>query len=298
MKLLDYTKRFSRVAEAWMKQNAGKYKADELEERLPDLYMRWLNTPASWLDGATPAAYFDRFSDAGELLELVGAYCRANIAVPDPLFDRIVALGDESRPVLTAALLDGDAPEKLRELAGGMLVEIGGTMPLDGCIGLIAEEATPEPVKEQAAAILRSAGGAAEQRLLSAMETADEPARRVYLDVLLDCSTDPRLFDWALYGLRNQPDRRVVYVSYLLRLGDARAIEPMQQMLRMTDLRYVEFMELANAIESLGGEVTVQREFAGDADYEQMRVRPGDDEPDTVVDEDARRAEQELNGNQ
>ncbi|MDO4356277.1 MAG: hypothetical protein Q4E13_07200 [Clostridia bacterium] len=278
MKLWDFSKRFSRVAEAWMKQNAGKYRIEEMEERLPDLYMRWLNTPASWLDGEAPATYFDRFDDAAALVRMVNEYCRANIAVPDPLFDRIVALGADAVGPLTAALLDAGAQEKSRELAGSMLVEIGEALPLAECVALIADAGAPESVREQAVAILRSAGRAAEPLLLSAMEGAEEAARCAYLDVLLDCSDDPRLFDWALYGLHNQPERRVVYASFLLRLGDARAIEPMQQMLRMTDLRYVDFMEIANAVESLGGEVTVHREFAGDADYEQLRTRPDDGE--------------------
>ena len=284
MKLWNFSKRFSRVAEAWMKQNAGKYKAEELEERLPDLYMRWLNTPAAWLDGDAPATYFNRFDDAEALVAMVDEYCRANIAVPDPLFDRIVALGAPAARALTAVLLDSGAQEKSRELAGSMLVEIGEGLPLEACVALIADTDAPESVKEQSVAILRSAGRDAEPLLLAAMDGAAEAARCAYLDVLIDCSVDPRLFDWAMYGLRNQPDRREVYVSFLLRLGDERAIEPMQQMLRMTDLRYLDFVELSNAIESLGGEVTVHREFAGDADYEQLRMRPDDDSDEETAD--------------
>lgn len=276
MKLWNFSKRFSRVAEAWMKQNAGKYKAEELEARLPDLYMRWLNTPAAWLDGDAPATYFNRFDDAEALVAMVDEYCRANIAVPDPLFDRIVALGAPAARALSTVLLDSGAQEKSRELAGSMLVEMGEELPLEACVALIADPDAPEAVKEQAVAILRSAGPAAEPLLLAAMDGAAEAARCAYLDVLIDCSADPRLFDWAMYGLRNQPDRREVYVSFLLRLGDERAIEPMQQMLRMTDLRYLDFVELSNAIESMGGDVTVHREFAGDADYEQLRMRPDD----------------------
>lgn len=112
MKLWNFSKRFSRVAEAWMKQNAGKYKVEELEERLPDLYMRWLNTPAAWLDGDAPATYFNRFDDAEELVAMVDEYCRANIAVPDPLFDRIVALGAPAARALSAVLLDSGAQDR------------------------------------------------------------------------------------------------------------------------------------------------------------------------------------------
>lgn len=283
MKLFDYSKRFSRVAEAWIKQNAGKYKVEELEARVPDLYMKWLNTPASWLDGATPAAYFDQFSDAKLLVEMLLAYCAKNIAVPDPLLDRIASLGDRCAAPLLALFANGDADEKPRVLAGALLVEIGGDSPLETCIRMIADEATPAEVREQAVSVLRGMGKSAETALLQAMERAEGEAFSAYLDVLLDCSCDPRLYDWAVYGLCNQPERREVYASFLLRLGDERAIEPLTRLLDSQDLGYLPYMEICNAIESLGGEVTVQREFSGDADYEQLRQIP-EEEPDEPVD--------------
>lgn len=284
MKLFDYSKRFSRVAEAWIKQNAGKYKVEELEARVPDLYMKWLNTPAAWLDGATPAAYFDQFDSAPLLVEMLLAYCAKNIAVPDPLLDRISALGQPCVQPLLTLFADESADEKPRALAGALLVEIGGKEPLDTCIRMIADENTPAEVREQAVSVLRGMGRGAENALLPAMEQAQGEAFGAYLDVLLDCSCDPRLYDWAVYGLRNYPDQREVYASFLLRLGDERAIEPLSRLLNSQDLGYLQYMEICNAIESLGGEVTVQREFSGDADYEQLRQLP-EDEPDEQPDE-------------
>ena len=284
MKLFDYSKRFSRVAEAWIKQNAGKYKVEELEARVPDLYMKWLNTPASWLDGATPAAYFDQFDDAKLLVEMLLAYCAKNIAVPDPLLDRISTLGNVCAAPLLALFANAEADEKPRVLAGALLVEIGGEEPLEDCIGMIANETTPAEVREQAVSVLRGMGKNAENALLQAMLTAEGEAFSAYLDILLDCSCDPRLYDWAVYGLRNQPERREVYASFLLRLGDERAIEPLTRLLDSQDLGYLQYMEISNAIESLGGEVTVQREFSGDADYEQLRRMPVEEESDESMD--------------
>lgn len=290
MKLFDYSKRFSRVAEAWIRQNAGKYKVEELEARVPDLYIKWLNTPAAWLEGATPAAYFDQFCDPALLLDMLKEYCARNIAVPDPLLDRIAALGEAMTEPLTALFADASADEKPRVLAGTLLVEIGGDHPMDVCMALLTGSDTPDDVREQAVAILRGMGGAAENALLSAMQGAQGGVYEACLDLLLDCSADARLYDWAVYGLRNQPDRREVYASFLLRLGDERAVEPLQQMLSLSDLRYLEYMEISNAIESLGGEVTVQREFSGDADYEQLRQlaeEPEDTPADAPREEDA-----------
>lgn len=272
MKLFDFSKRFSRVAEAWIKQNAGKYKVEELEARVPDLYIKWLNTPASWLEGATPAQYFEQFSDPALLMEMLVGYCRANIAVPDPLLDRISSLGECMTEPLLALFADASADAKPREMAGMLLVEIGGIAPMQVCIDMIFAEDVPAGVREQAVNILRGMESAAEGALLKAMEQAEGEAFSACLDLLLDCSRDPRLFDWAVYGLRNQPGRREVFASFLLRMDDERAIEPLSAMLPLSDLTYLEYMEIANAIESLGGEVRVKREFSGDADYEQLRA--------------------------
>lgn len=284
MKLFDFSKRFSRVAEAWIKQNAGKHKLEELEARLPDLYIKWLNTPASWLEGATPAGYFERFDDPEQLAKMLSGYCAANVAVPDPLLDRISALGGAMTGELLAIFTDASAREAAREAAGNLLVEIGGTEPMEPCIDLLSDDAAPAPLKECAVSILRGMGAAAEERLLSAMEQAEGSAYEALLDLLLDCSQDERLYDWAVYGLRNYPGRREVYASFLLRLGDERAIGPMTQMLSLTDIGYLEYMELCNAIESLGGEVRVSREFSGDAVYEQLRELPAAVEEDPEAD--------------
>ena len=42
-----------------------------MEDEVPDVYLRWLNTPADWLEGCTPGEYFDRFSDSAQLCALL-----------------------------------------------------------------------------------------------------------------------------------------------------------------------------------------------------------------------------------
>ena len=56
----------------------------------------WRETPADWLDGATPAGYFQQFSDAEALAALLPAYDAASIDLPEPLYSRIAELGEAS----------------------------------------------------------------------------------------------------------------------------------------------------------------------------------------------------------
>ena len=47
MKLIDFDRYFQSYVADWIKKNRSSYKnMDELEEQVPELYLRWLNEPA------------------------------------------------------------------------------------------------------------------------------------------------------------------------------------------------------------------------------------------------------------
>ena len=82
---------------------------------------------------------------------------------------------------------------------------------------------------------------------------------------------DERIYNYAESAFRNRPERRALFASYLAKLGDERAIEILRPALQYVDLGYLDYIEIRNAIEALGGEVEEEREFFGDPDYESMR---------------------------
>lgn len=87
--LIDFDGQFQAYLKTWMRENRSKYRnVDEMESQMPDVYTRWLNTPASWLDGVAPGFYFDRYSDAHQLVALMVDYMDQQVAVPDQLLDR------------------------------------------------------------------------------------------------------------------------------------------------------------------------------------------------------------------
>ena len=103
MKCIDFDAHFGKYAEKWIAQNRSKYKnMDEMEEEMPELYLRWLNEPADWLDGQTPGAYFARWDDPAELVDMLRAYHDQKVAIPDQLLERIVELGEPAVEPLMA----------------------------------------------------------------------------------------------------------------------------------------------------------------------------------------------------
>ena len=62
MKCINFDERFADYTSQWMKAHGKEYKNYQaMEADMPRIYMNFLNTPASWLEGITPGAYFTQF---------------------------------------------------------------------------------------------------------------------------------------------------------------------------------------------------------------------------------------------
>jgi len=122
-----------------------------------------------------------------------------------------------------------------------------------------------------AADVLSAKGGSIVSRLLDWYSDAPEYAQTLILDVCCNFPGDGRIYDYLIHRLRNQPEQRALNASCLAKLGDPRAIEPMQEMLKLFDLRYFDYIELRDAVEALGGDAGEDRSFYGDPDYEALR---------------------------
>ena len=86
MTIIDFDARFTEVLNKWIEENRHRFRRPEdMEDEVPDVYLRWLNTPADWLEGSAPGEYFDRFSDSAQLCELLCGYIKEGVPAPDPL---------------------------------------------------------------------------------------------------------------------------------------------------------------------------------------------------------------------
>ena len=79
MQIIDFDAKFTEVLNDWIDKNRHRFRRpDDMENEVPDVYLRWLNTPADWLGGATPDAYFERYDSSAELCEMLKAYIEDN----------------------------------------------------------------------------------------------------------------------------------------------------------------------------------------------------------------------------
>ena len=77
------------------------------------------------------------------------------------------------------------------------------------------------------------------------------------------------MFRLALRLFEENPDRQALLAGYLGKLGDDRALPALEKAAKRDDVRYLDFIELRNAIEQLGG-TAPEREFDSDPDYEAL----------------------------
>ena len=124
---------------------------------------------------------------------------------------------------------------------------------------------------EMAADELSEGDGSVVDELLNRYDKASDFAQMRILEICSNFPGDERIYQHLIEKLRNSPDDRAPYAAYLGKLGDARAIEELKPFLNMTDIGYMDYIEVRNAIEELGGDPGEERSFYGDPDYEAMR---------------------------
>lgn len=273
MKPIDFDAHYADYAEKWVRENMGKYPSiDAMEAQLPQVYLRYLNQPADWLDGKTPGEYFAQMTDPEALTQLLGEYEKQGIDVPDLLLERLTDMGEAAVAPLMALAQDRAQPEPLRVTALNLLIEIGTPEPMDLCLQLIDARKAHDDVADVAAELLGALGQMAVPQMLDRLESASDDAQSTYLDLLCNFPGDERIYTYAMSRFLRDADSRALYASYLGKLGDERAVPQLRQALSLSDINYLDYIEIRNAIERLTGEELGEtRAFDGDPYYESLK---------------------------
>lgn len=271
MKIIDFDAKFFEYARKWVAAHPGLTEK-QIDESYNRMMEEWVSMPADWLDGAAPATYFDRFDTPQSLVKLAQGYSDAEVNLPEPLYSRIVGMGDACAPYLREIVADAGRKEALRAEAMGMLRDIGSTIADDVLLEMVCSAEEQNELSDLAADILSGREATIASQLLDRYAGAPEYAQTLILDVCCNFPGDERIYQYLIERLRNQPEQRALNASCLAKLGDERAVEPMKEMLRLFDLRYFDYIELRDAVEALGGDAGEERTFYGDPDYEALRM--------------------------
>ena len=276
--MFDFEKKFTEYLTEFLEGN--DFKDGEIEEMIPELYEKWLKTPADWLCGKTPGSYYKDYG-AAELTEEVGKYVFSGMAVPDILIDGIYEKKEAVYPYLISLLLnyEGEKSGELKAAVVNIIGDIGLAHPYEYYIGVISGSSEPGDFPEACVMELKETQGMYIDRLIEAYESAESDyALDCFLDILTVLPYDERTYSYALEKFLFSESKKEFYASCLGKLGNPDALPFLEEEISRGDISYYEYEALRNAIEELGGEVTVERDFEGDKDYESMMREWGKDD--------------------
>lgn len=273
MKCINFDRAFERYMAEWIKENSEKYKddMDVIEDMMPDVYLEFLKKPADFLDGVAPQDYFEQFDNADMLVNWLCDYIAQGVPVPDLLLERVTALGNLAEKSLLALITRDDLPEETQMTAISLLREMESKAPMQRYIDFIASLEEPSDKGDLCAEALMSMGESVVEPILAALSGAGQTGRDIFADVLSNYPGDERIYELMIERFVTRDERRALFASYLAKLGDERAIPMLKEAAQSPDINYLDYVEVVNAIEALGGERPPEREFSGDPYYESLR---------------------------
>ncbi len=273
MRCINFDKEFERFMMAYVKEHGKEYKNyDAIEAAMPEIYDLFLDTPANWLSGAKPGEYFEQFDQPKQLVNWMEDYIKQRIPVPDMLMNRIAELGLEAENALMQLMQKERAPREAVMEAMTLLREIESTAPLSLYVDLqVNRKDGEDELADNALESLSDMGEEAVPAMRQALEKANAAGKVALLTLLANYPGDEKVFDTALSLFQMLPDQVAVLADCLGKLGDDRALPLLKKVAGSEDTPYLDYIELRNAIEALGGECP-EREFdAQDPAYEAMR---------------------------
>ena len=271
MPVINFDEHFADFMSEWLKSHQDQYaNFDEMEEDMPRIYMAFLNTRAKWLGNVTPGAYFTQFEDPKVLVDWLAQYCEDGVPVPDLLCEQITAVGRPCEKRLLELLKDDEAPEEARMTAVNLLREMESTLPKMLYIQWQLNREGQDELKDNALEGLTEMGECVVQPILQELPKANAAGEEALLEVLSHFPGNAQIFKLATRLFRERKERRALFAGYLAKLGDDRALPDLMNAAQEEKLPYLTFIEIRNAIETLGG-VCPERSYDDDPEYEALR---------------------------
>ena len=185
MKCIDFDKAFSMYAMKYFREHAKEYKNyDAMEAAMPDVYARFLDTPADFLANQKPGEYFQSWDDAKVLVDWMEDYIKQRVPTPDMLLNRITELGDPAASRLFMLLQKERAPQEARMTAVSLLNELQSQLPMELYIQWQLRRKAEDELCDAAAESLTQMGEDAVPAMLAALDEANDAGREALCAVL------------------------------------------------------------------------------------------------------------------
>lgn len=264
--MIDFQKLFDDFVDEWIEKNSENYVTEEeIAQAVADVYEDWCNTRFKELDGLTPREYFAKIENPKELVDMLIGYTADKEEVPGVLLERISEV-QGAVPYLME-IIKREKNDELTMYAINLLNELSSSEPFDIYIDWIFNPKMDKDLRDIASEILAENATAVKDRVLARLKDADFSSKEYASDILVKCAKDDRIFE-LLKELFLSKTNYQLYANYLGQYGDERAIDILLEAAKTCD--YISFIEIRNAVEELGGEFNVERDFSQDKDFQKL----------------------------
>lgn len=264
MKFENLDKLFELYVQEAVRKNKEKYSSHEaLEDDLGMLFNRFENVRIKTLDGKTPKEYAAELREDGEIFDYVSKCLDNNIEVTDTICDEVVR-AEGATEYLNGLLYENNKDAKL--LAALLLKEIDDEEVEDIFISVLTNDEMPDEVKTVAFEYLSDGDDCVPEKILEIINSVPEKNQGILVEVLSNFKGRKDVFYWLVTMLQRAEDVPT-YAGLLGRCGDPAAIDILKSFASEVDINYVEFVEIRNAVEELGGEMTEEKDFSDDPYY-------------------------------
>ena len=238
---------------------------DAMLERSYELSEQFLNEPSDSLDGKSPVEFFEQMN-AKELLDTLYSYYLEMDDMPDAIVQVLQHRQDAAEGMLKL-LKDDQNEEWFRISLIDLLLQLEYKPALKYYCDIIFRSIEHDDLADAAVDALKQLDGAeVERELMNLFDEASDDAKYRMLDLLAVPNCDDKIFEYVLHKLTEEKGMREIFAYYIGRIDDSRALPFLHDISEEEDLDYVDYMEIRNAIERLGGSC-IERDYRNDPLY-------------------------------
>lgn len=266
VKVVDIDVIFDNFLVKYINENKGKFTEKQWEEKIPVLYLEFGSTPIEELGGIAPENYYSGLSGK-ELADLLKEHVEQDVPVSDFLCEALIASDCEKYVI---DFIDGAHSEELIFYSINILSDKHSTAAFDRYFEMLLDDKTSEDLKELLAEKLATFPEQSKEKALALYEKAGSSAI-YFLEIFSLCKHDDRILKILTTELKNNLNDIPLYLTYVTRYGDEKALPTLLEVIAMPTINYVDFRELKFAIELFGGEYKEKRDFSNDLYYKRVK---------------------------
>lgn len=263
--MIDFDQLFTTYMQEWMEKNSS-LTPDEMEESALTLFDEWKNVVYEELGGISPKQYFEKITDPSELVNMLVSVANEGSSPSALLLDRIAEVDCKEQ---LYDVISGDYSAEVKIEAINLLFETGATHPLDKYVSILANESEDEGLRELCVEVSCQYADEVSALLYALIPTASYPLKGLIAEILVNAKKDERTYA-LLEDLFKNGNNVPLYAGFVGKYGDERAMTYLYPAL--DNCNYVDFTEIRNAIEQLGGTVDDEyRDFSSDPYYKALK---------------------------